>query len=1045
MRNSDIGASSLHKRLSSDGARVEQTNHRPRTELQTPAQIRDGWLSRLNNAHYGFTGTVESVLDAISQGNGLPHNPFATTSAFTALIQFEEYGVFVEVFNAWCECRQTDGEPFEATLFLKLPQDWKPVHEAEMVQAFRQIRVQHVKVLATSEQKEYEPTIFHPIPEAVSKCIQALLEAGTRELSIFGELLDPVPVADALRNSRLQSIHLGNPAIQYEAMGARGMESFKTLLVGLRNCSTLDHLEIHHGSLLTLHPLIAAFSQEPQGPRLKSLTLNTGRSPAACSELGDLGACVRAAALSPSLSVVSVHDMVKHIDALREVILQPLVNHPTLTTLNVTGVNSTVNADRANMMALLTVLQFAETCPRLVNFSWEAGNVDLEGLENIGKRLFAAYAHLENSQADDAYEQALNEMLALFRGIFERNGFRLETLVWSGLVVAPGVLTALSSGLKSNRSLQRLDVRGSAVNLEESDKLGDALRFNRTLLDILLPDNAERIYLLLDKRNFVRMISREQPCKLTALGLKNPPAYPLNEPLLLQDDVHGRSALALKEMRAVLNELQLEIDKRQRALYDIAVRAELQSAPVPAQPSAIKSLRLVDFAGYGLEPVAGMHFKFFAMRAHTIIYSGKETMRQVLDFLRWKYEISEDVNIAIWIGGRKAYTDDANLAEEASSLTDTMQQFVGKYKVSGVATIHVLLRPIDRSSGGEPRGMPRLEYVDSSGVTRFTTNRSSSSSAIDYAVESPDRPIGFDLYAGLTPMRLHFQGNESADDLLNFFHRKLNLSASSHVFLESHGLQIHLDKSVFDKKKIEHESVNGQVESVLRLAADVRALLRIAKGGGNGTSLQWMSDAPFQRPGDPMLVDGYPMDALERGLANMARSQLQTSASVTPSTMTSTNTTTTTTTMATSGMTTTSGMAAVQSFARTSNSTGLIAFDEKSVGRTIYISCKDGRGQEVGIYYSGKEKTQDLVDFLRARWTIPADSTVAFILNGKLFYRDKGMHSTQSGEHPGNSGGRADGDDDFGNVLSDLHKLNYLHHIQVLIIPVPNPRQSPSQ
>lgn len=241
----------------------------PVGDRQTPAQILADWLSRLERTPYGASGNVEAVLNAISQGDGLRCAPLAVESAFNTLIRHEEYGVFVAAFNAWCECCQTDGKPFNPSLNLRLPHDWKPARPAEMVDAFRQIQVAQVRVTPDSDASP-----FHPIPEALCLCVVALLEAGTRALKISGELAAPRLVANAFRHSQLRLISLGQTARQHEALGTSEMASYATLVEGLMGCGTLECLEIRHNDLLAL-PGLKALSNALQGPPLQPAATTT--------------------------------------------------------------------------------------------------------------------------------------------------------------------------------------------------------------------------------------------------------------------------------------------------------------------------------------------------------------------------------------------------------------------------------------------------------------------------------------------------------------------------------------------------------------------------------------------------------------------------------------------------------------------------------------------------------------------------------------------------------------------------------------------------
>ncbi len=365
----------------------------PGGEPRTPAQMLNGWLSRLERTPFGGAGNVESVLTAISQGDGLLGMRPAVDAAFNTLIQYEEYGVFVEVFNAWCACCPADDERFDPSLNLRLPHDWVPLHLSAMVMAFSQIKVPTVRMFADEERVD-SLTRFHPVPNAVCLCVEALLRAGTRALAVFGELASPTLVAKAFRFSSLQSIILGQAARQHEELGSSERGSYAILAQGLVSCRTLEHLEIRHGDLLVLHPMVTAFSRVPDGPGLTSLTLRTASSVNARSDVKNLNDFVHAAAQCRSLTVLSVQDFVNHIDTLRENILTHFLDHPALTTLEVTGVEVVARADKASIKAMLTVLQFAESCPCLLHVSWKAGLVDLAGLEAIGKNGLTEVAEL---------------------------------------------------------------------------------------------------------------------------------------------------------------------------------------------------------------------------------------------------------------------------------------------------------------------------------------------------------------------------------------------------------------------------------------------------------------------------------------------------------------------------------------------------------------------------------------------------------------------------------------------------------------------------
>lgn len=196
--------------------------------------------------------------------------PYSVQSVFNTLIQYEEYGVFVEVFKAWCECSQTDGERFKASLDLWLPHDWNPVYRAEMVEAFGQIQVHQVRV-----KSDFDSTPLQPIPEGVCMCVAAMLQQGTRELHVFGELAAPHVVADVFRRSQLQSVTLGEAARQHEDLGYSERVSYGTLAEGLARCPTLARVELRHGDLKSLQHSVIRFSRHLNGPRDESVAIIT--------------------------------------------------------------------------------------------------------------------------------------------------------------------------------------------------------------------------------------------------------------------------------------------------------------------------------------------------------------------------------------------------------------------------------------------------------------------------------------------------------------------------------------------------------------------------------------------------------------------------------------------------------------------------------------------------------------------------------------------------------------------------------------------------
>ncbi len=164
---------------------------------------------------------------------------------------------------------------------------------------------------------------------------------------------------------------------------------------------------------------------------------------------------------------------------------------------------------------------------------------------------------------------------------------------------------------------------------------------------------------------------------------------------------------------------------------------------------------------------------------------------------------------------KAAYSDPEGRATKRPNSVETISDFYKRHDVGLLATIHLLIRPLDGPGETAPVG----------------ATRSHAFSAIDYKMTGPNRKIAYQFVIDRKPVRLYFEGKESGEDVLAFIRRELNVLPHATAYLQSGDLKIYLDRKVFASKKNYYEEKGlTDLAGNMRIAADVNALVRITKG-----------------------------------------------------------------------------------------------------------------------------------------------------------------------------------------------------------------------
>lgn len=391
-----------HALTPTKGRPMDSINNSPRAPLQqnnatppvnaspTSEETFDRWNKSLQRVPLSTYPSVQTLLKEISLGCVAPDTDRVMQTLFTLLIENEAFDVLPEILNAFTDIKtrqlaeQGDHAAYTLALTLWLPSDWTPEHTSmdKMVEAFRRIRVQEMEVASTTQD--------NMAPAAVSHCLVALLKGGTTTLHLHAALTSPFMVAQALPDSQLQSITLGDRKGHAKALPHEHLTGYEAILRGLAQCSTLQHLTIGHSDLTVLHGVFDYYDTRP-GASLTSVTLQgypkkyrmatahepTERFVAAISTLS-------------SLTAVKVQLHAATPERIHTNFLAPLAGHAQLTRLDIEGRLAVESFN--NPLAQWTV-EFIASCPSLTHLHLPAcstfSNQHAQAVDrlNIGRRL----------------------------------------------------------------------------------------------------------------------------------------------------------------------------------------------------------------------------------------------------------------------------------------------------------------------------------------------------------------------------------------------------------------------------------------------------------------------------------------------------------------------------------------------------------------------------------------------------------------------------------------------------------------------------------
>ncbi|MDO9437472.1 hypothetical protein [Hydrogenophaga sp.] len=434
-------------------------------------------------------------------------SPSIAQSAFSLLVQHEEFEVLEEVFLLYQEARKKEPYKKEGAapeqlhrLAIKVPSAWTLSDPEGMARAFSKTAIKTLVIAVCS--KEAYPVI---LPAGVSRCIVCLLRNGLTELIVQAGLADPDSVADAFSGSQLTSVAVNfNPdAKRFFAGNLRTEEwsSHLTLCRGLLSCQSLKNLTVYH-RIQDAKAFLAKFDHIG-APQIESLTLalehfgvfdedqkyvvvlpGPGRNAAACQR--EIAEMMRMVALWPQLSSLSVSERMSADGSgrLKDVFFKPLAGNTRLETLNITG--GQCAGESANLLRSLA--RFSAACPALTHFSWQH---DEEFDKTFGDptevidELMGAPDEIDTGAAhDDADTWLLSPAC------------KLRSVKLKGAVLEGRDLRRFLQVVLQNTSLWHFDIAGCKVDLKPVLDFLPQLGKNRYLEGLELPTNVTCYYWL---------------------------------------------------------------------------------------------------------------------------------------------------------------------------------------------------------------------------------------------------------------------------------------------------------------------------------------------------------------------------------------------------------------------------------------------------------------------------------------------------------------------------------------------------------------------
>lgn len=484
-----------HALMPTKGSPMDSINSSPRAPLQqndatppanpspTSEETFDRWSASLQRFPPETRPTMWTALKQVSLGLVEPRTDGVMPWLFSLLIEAEAFDVLAETFNAYTDIKtrqlveQGDHAPYKSMLTMRLSSDWVPTHSSldKMVEAFGRMHVQTVNVRSMSRD--------HLVPAAVSHCLVALLKGGTTTLNVRDALTSPFMVADALPQSRLQSVMLGDREhLRFEkGLPPEHLTGYEAMLRALAQCETLQHLTIGHSDLTALHGVFDYYDTR-HGASLTSVTLGGYPSNAEMQEVTDSTLqFVKALSTLSSLTAVKVQLHAATPERIHANFLAPLAGHAQLTRLEIEG-RLAVESFR-NPLAQWT-MEFIVSCPSLTHLHLPAcstlSNQHARAVDrlNIGRRLGTSLDPIQD----------LANLKRLFAG---KKPLPLESLSMDGVFISRSVwrtILAMIAPGAALGNLKELYLRNCIFDLPVTLEWTNTWAANPLLQTVVLPD-----------------------------------------------------------------------------------------------------------------------------------------------------------------------------------------------------------------------------------------------------------------------------------------------------------------------------------------------------------------------------------------------------------------------------------------------------------------------------------------------------------------------------------------------------------------------------
>ncbi len=429
---------------------------------------------------------LNTLLETLADGTVYSHYGGRNeVREFMQMLYHGDYELFIETFRLFSELHHEAAEmageaPFESSLKLAMPPHWNP-SLVELHAALSQVKVDRLTVFPSHCAASSE------VPVAVCLCVATLLNTGTTELSLSGDLAEPDVIAHAVSTSRLRWIEFADDAAQ---PSAHRVESSRKILTALGRCATLKHLCIGPPELMALHLIVNSF-QRNGGPQLHSVGvgLRTAHAKRSTTDVdapensANFLAFMNMVGQIPTLSVCRLRDVqFQNTDSLQKHVLTPLAQNLSLTTLDIEGTIGEATT-QARILAPAQLVALKNRCPSLSFLRCDFGYASLTGVQIHDDPSGWTIDHHLQQGGSLTHGDAT---LAMAQAV-AHPGFNLASLSMHGMHITPEAGKILFGAIAHNKSLKHLDLTRCFIELASMEHLIAALEVNDSIEFLSLP------------------------------------------------------------------------------------------------------------------------------------------------------------------------------------------------------------------------------------------------------------------------------------------------------------------------------------------------------------------------------------------------------------------------------------------------------------------------------------------------------------------------------------------------------------------------------